>query len=80
MGKVHRIKKDFQRLVSQPISTGNHKLAGGLATIYVGKRLRDGGFFLMYNSWHHDYQPLIIKLIREYEAGVAHSDKSPVKG
>ncbi len=66
MGKVHRIKKDFQRLVSQPLEVGNHRL-GGVATVYVGRTLRDKRFFLMHNSARHSYKPLIEKLIHDWE-------------
>lgn len=78
MGKVHRVKKAFQRLVSQPLTVGTYSL-DGKATIYVGKVLRTGDFFLMYYSWHHAYKPLVDRLIREYQAGVARSDKTSTK-
>lgn len=78
MGKVHRIKKDFQRLISQPLNVGYYRLGGGVTAVRVGRVLMTGDFFLMHSSWGNAYKPLVERLIREYEAGVAHSDKTPV--
>ncbi len=81
MGKVHRIKRGFQKIVEQQpweaLRPGEGKslsLPYSLS-VYVGKR---------YNGTHYishfgeRYKHLMRKLIADFEAGVAHGDKSSV--
>jgi hypothetical protein len=64
VGKVHRIKKAFRRLMAQePLPEGYRYLAGGIG-VTIGKRL-DGTRYL----WYHgtSYKKLMEALAREYQ-------------
>lgn len=68
MGKIHRIKKHFWRLVSQqPLPTGYHRLAGTSAYISIGRRPVTGTYYVWHYSGDRAYQGIIKQLIKEYE-------------
>jgi len=81
MGKVHRIKRDFWRIVNQePLPVGRHVLGHTYAGMLIGRRFHDGSTYLLERCGFDMYKPLVRQLIKQYEAGVAHSDKGPVTG
>lgn len=64
MGKVHRIKKSFRRLVAhQPVQAGTHCLAG-IATIHLGRSY--GGTLYASIVYGRRYEKLVQMLMREY--------------
>jgi hypothetical protein len=66
MGKVHRIKKRFWKLVSQdPLPYGRHSL--GDVSITIGKTL-SGKDYVSYYSYYHHYNGLLTQLIEEYKS------------
>lgn len=66
MGKVHRIKKHFWKIMSQkPLPVGDHYLAHTTANIYINRRFHDGSYYVM--QWGSHYKPLVNKLIQEYK-------------
>ena len=69
MGKVHRIKKRFRKLVSGSIKSGRHYVAG--CSFYIGVRDDKSVWFM---SSLNSYDKLIEKLEREYRDGVGLSD------
>lgn len=81
MGKVHRIKRAFWRVTSQnPLPFGRHRLGSRTgARLCIGNVIQDGRPFFMNDSRGNRYRPLMCQLIKQREAGVAHSDKSSVK-
>ncbi|GAC1694660.1 MAG: hypothetical protein PVS3B3_18890 [Ktedonobacteraceae bacterium] len=67
MGKVHRIKKRFWRIVSQkPLPTGSHCLAHWSIRISIGKR-DDGSYYMYPSSLYNSYNGLLHQLIKEYD-------------
>lgn len=66
MGKVHRIKKSFRRIVSQqPVQTGMYVL-GKVVTIHIGRSYRGNLYVQVFTGRHYD--KLVQKLMREYNA------------
>jgi hypothetical protein len=64
MGKIHRIKKKFNRIVSQdPVPLGTHWLGGTVA--HFGRSYGDGSLFAVV-YYGHSYEKLVEKLVREY--------------
>jgi hypothetical protein len=82
MGKVHRIKKSFTKVVAtkpwETLVRGSVKgySLNGYTSMHVGVRW-DGSWYIGYYGEH--YKSLLQKLIKEYEAGVALGDKTPIK-
>jgi hypothetical protein len=69
MGKVHRIKRRFRKIVSKPLKSGNYHVGG--ARFYIGIRNDKSVWFM---SLGVSYNKLIKKLEREYRDGVGLSD------
>lgn len=66
MGKVHRIKRAFEHLVSQkPMPVGSHRLAG-VVSLTIGQR-QDGSQYMLYYGYHREYAPLMTKLLAEHQ-------------
>lgn len=66
MGKVHRIKRSFRRIVSQqPIQTGTYSL-GKVVTIHLGRSYAGSLYVVVYGN---HYEKLVQKLMREYNDG-----------
>lgn len=79
MGKLHRIRKHFLRVAEQnPAPLGWHYLAGTKACVYVGND-RDGRCFVRHSSFDRAYGSFLNQIVKEFEAGVALRDSSPVK-
>jgi hypothetical protein len=82
MGKVHRIKKAFWKVVASepwealPPGRGNHYHLADRVTLHVGKR-SDGSWYL--GHYGQSYKALMRQLMRDFHAGVAHSDKAPTR-
>ncbi len=81
MGKVHRIKRRFSKIVERqpwkmlkPGSSQNFRLPDHLS-FYIGKRY-DSSVYVGY--FGERYKHLMHSLVQEFEARVAHGDKSSV--
>ena len=78
MGKVHRIKKHFWRVIAQePLPprgrVKHHYLAHTSDEIFVGRRY-DDSVYAGYHSYQHSYDGLLKQLIKAYESGSSSSD------
>lgn len=69
MGKVHKIKRRFRKIVNKPLKSGRYNL--GDAGIYIGIRDDKSVWFM---SLGNSYDKLIKKLEREYRDRVGLSD------
>jgi hypothetical protein len=64
MGKLHRIKRSFNKVVSQdPVPLGTHRL-GKCVSVNFGRSY--GGGHLYTVVWNGRYEKLVEKLMREY--------------